>query len=196
MDDLSYIRPPAALTRILKRTTDLRFEMASEDRTGALLRTLAASKPGGRFLELGTGTGVATAWILDGMDAASKLISVDVNTTFQQVARDALGDDARVTFIADDAISFLNRQPAASFDFVFADALRGKYEGLDEALRVVRSGGIYIIDDMLPQSNWPDRHAPRVLALLETLASNPDFEIAPMAWASGLVVAVRKQTQP
>ena len=126
------------------------------------------------------------------MDATSKLISIDVNTTFQQVARDVLGDDARVTFIADDAVAFLNRQPAASFDFVFADALRGKYEGLDEALRVVRSGGIYIIDDMLPQSNWPDGHAPRVLGLLETLASHPDFEITPMAWASGLVVAVRK----
>ena len=192
MDDLSYIRPPVALARILKRTTDLRFEMASEDRTGALLRTLAASKPGGRFLELGTGTGVATAWLLDGMDATSKLISIDVNATFQQVARDVLGDDARVTFIADDAVAFLNRQPAASFDFVFADALRGKYEGLDEALRVVRSGGIYIIDDMLPQSNWPDGHAPRVLALLETLASHPEFEITQMAWASGLVVAVRK----
>jgi predicted O-methyltransferase YrrM len=192
MDDLSYIRPPVALARILKRTTDLRFEMASEDRTGALLRTLAASKPGGRFLELGTGTGVATAWLLDGMDATSKLISIDVNATFQQVARDVLGDDARVTFIADDAVAFLNRQPRASFDLVFADALRGKYEGLDEALRVVRSGGIYIIDDMLPQSNWPDGHAPRVLALLETLASHPEFEITQMAWASGLVVAVRK----
>jgi predicted O-methyltransferase YrrM len=192
MDDLSYIRPPVALARILKRTTDLRFEMASEDRTGALLRTLAASKPGGRFLELGTGTGVATAWVLDGMDVTSELISIDVNATFQQVARDVLGDDARVTFIADDAVAFLNRQPAASFDFVFADALRGKFEGLDEALRVVRSGGIYIIDDMLPQSNWPDGHAPRVLGLLETLASHPDFEITPMAWASGLVVAVRK----
>jgi predicted O-methyltransferase YrrM len=192
MDDLSYIRPPVALARILKRTTDLRFEMASEDRTGALLRTLAASKPGGRFLELGTGTGVATAWVLDGMDVTSELISIDVNATFQQVARDVLGDDARVTFIADDAVAFLNRQPAASFDFVFADALRGKFEGLDEALRVVQSGGIYIIDDMLPQSNWPDGHAPRVLGLLETLASHPDFEITPMAWASGLVVAVRK----
>lgn len=68
MDDLSYIRPPAALARILKRSAEIGFEMASEDRTGALLRTLAASKPGGRFLELGTGTGVATAWVLDGMD--------------------------------------------------------------------------------------------------------------------------------
>ncbi len=192
MDDLSYIRPPAVLARVLERTTDLRFEMASEERTGSLLRTLAASKPGGRFLELGTGTGVATAWVLDGMDSKSELISIDINATYQQAARETLGSDPRLTLIAEDALAFLKRQPAAGFDFVFADALRGKYEGLDEALRVVRPGGIYVIDDMLPQLNWPDGHASRVVALLATLAAHPDFEITPMAWSSGLVVAVRK----
>ena len=33
------------------------FDMISEPKVGALLATLAASKPAGRFLELGTGTG-------------------------------------------------------------------------------------------------------------------------------------------
>jgi predicted O-methyltransferase YrrM len=193
MDDISYVRPPAALARILKRTADLGFEMASEDRTGALLRTLAASKPGGRFLELGTGTGVATAWVLDGMDATSELFSIDVNPDFQAAAAEALGHDGRLTLISEDAVGFLQRQAPASYDFVFADALRGKYEGLDEALRVVRPGGFYVIDDMLPQSNWPEGHGPRVLALLEALSTRTDFEITPMAWASGLVLAVRKQ---
>ena len=192
MDDISYIQPPATLARILKRTSELGFELASEDRTGALLRTLAASKPGGRFLELGTGTGVATAWGLDGMDATSQLVSVDVDAKLQESAREALGHDARLTLILEDAAAFLERQPVASFDFVFADAMRGKYENLDDALRIVRAGGFYVIDDMLPQSNWPEGHGPRVLALLETLATRPDFEITPMAWASGLVVAVRK----
>ncbi len=192
MNDLSYVQPPVALEQILKRTSDLGFELASEDRTGGLLRTLAASKPGGRFLELGTGTGVATAWVLDGMDSASKLLSIDVNPDFQAAAREALGHDGRLTLISEDAAAFLKRQPAASFDFVFADAMRGKYEGLDEALRVVRPGGFYVIDDMLPQSNWPEGHGTRVLALLETLSARRDFEITPMAWASGLVVAVRK----
>jgi predicted O-methyltransferase YrrM len=42
---------------------NLDFGMASDPLTGALLATLAASKPGGRFLELGTGTGGATAWL-------------------------------------------------------------------------------------------------------------------------------------
>ena len=192
MDDISYVQPPTTLVRILKRTSELGFELASEDRTGALLRTLAASKPGGRFLELGTGTGVATAWVLDGMDATSQLVSVDVDAKLQESAREALGHDARLTLVLEDAAAFLKRQPAASFDFVFADAMRGKYDNLDDALRLVRAGGFYVIDDMLPQSNWPEGHGPRVLALLETLATRQDFKITPMAWASGLVVAVRK----
>jgi predicted O-methyltransferase YrrM len=192
MNDLSYVQPPDTLARILKRTSELGFELASEDRTGALLRTLAASKPGGRFLELGTGTGVATAWVLDGMDSTSELFSIDVNSDFQAAAGEALGSDGRLMLICEDAVAFLKRQPAASFDFVFADAMRGKYENLDEALRVVRPGGFYIIDDMLPQSNWPEGHSTRVLALLETLSARPDFEITPMSWASGLVLAVRK----
>ncbi len=190
---LAYIQPPPVLARILERTKELRFDMASEDRTGALLRTLAASKPSCRFLELGTGTGVATAWLLDGMDSASKLISVDVNATYQDVARQALGHDPRLTLITEDALAFLKRQPAASFDLVFADALAGKYEGLNEALRVVRTGGFYVIDDMLPQPNWPDGHASKVPLLLEELAMRQDLQITPLAWASGLVVAVKKQ---
>jgi len=39
--------------------------MPSDVMVGALLRLLAAAKPGGRMLELGTGTGLATAWVLD-----------------------------------------------------------------------------------------------------------------------------------
>jgi predicted O-methyltransferase YrrM len=135
MDELAYLHPPPALARILERTAELEFHMASEDRTGALLRTLAASKPAGRFLELGTGTGVATAWLLDGMDSASELISVDVDSRVQEVAREVFSQDSRLTLITEDAIAFLKRQPAASFDLVFADAMAGKYEGLDEALQ-------------------------------------------------------------
>src|SRR5688572_31489907 len=51
--------------------------MSSEPGTGSLLRALAASKPNGRFLELGTGAGVGTAWPLAGMDPGSRLISID-----------------------------------------------------------------------------------------------------------------------
>jgi predicted O-methyltransferase YrrM len=166
--------------------------MASEPLVGAMLRTLAASKPGGRFLELGTGTGIATAWLLDGMDRGSTLISVDNDSSVQQVARDSLGADARLTLVTSGGSEFLSAQPPESFDFVFADAMPGKYDGLDKALTVVKAGGFYVIDDMLPQPNWPEGHAEKVPVLIERLAANPEFEILPLAWASGVVVAVRK----
>jgi predicted O-methyltransferase YrrM len=60
--------------------------MPSEPLLGALLRVLVASKPGGRFLELGTGTGLSTNWILDGMDADSMLVSLDNEAGVQQIA--------------------------------------------------------------------------------------------------------------
>jgi predicted O-methyltransferase YrrM len=196
MDDLGYIRPPAALASILERTQALPFNMASEPRTGALLRTLAASKPSSRLLELGTGTGIATAWLLAGMDRGSTLISVDTDAEVQAVAHECLGSDPRLSLLTEDGASFLRRQPPASFDLVFADAMPGKYEALDNALAVVKPGGFYVIDDMLPQPNWPDGHAGKVPVLLDRLTTDHRFVVAPMTLASGLVVAVRKAAPP
>jgi len=191
MEEISFIHAPSKLAPIEERTAAIGFQMASESRTGAMLRTLVASKPGGRMLELGTGTGVATCWLLDGMDAGSELFTVDTDATVQTIAREVLSDDPRLTLVTEDAIAFLRRQEPASFDLVFADALRGKYEGLDEALRVVKPGGFYIIDDVLPQPNWPEGHARKVPQLMAQLFARLDFRAVPLAWASGLVIAVR-----
>jgi predicted O-methyltransferase YrrM len=191
MEDLAYLQRPAALAGIEEATRLRGFLMASEPLTGALLRTLAASKPGGRFLELGTGTGIATAWLLDGMDAGSALVSVDVDGDVQGVAREHLGGDLRLTLQTEDAIAYLVRQPARSFDLVFADAIPGKYDRPELALELVREGGFFVIDDMLPQPNWPEGHAAKVSALLAWLAAQPAIAIAPMAWATGIVIAAR-----
>lgn len=192
MNDLDSIRKPEALAAIEARTDELKFGMASELRTGVLLRLLAASKPGGRLLELGTGTGLSTAWLLSGMDSASTLISLDTNEEVQDVAREALGSDARLRLMACDAAGFLWRQPKKSFDLVFADAIPGKYEALDEALAIVKVGGYYVIDDMLPQPNWPEGHQEKATALLEQLAKDERFFMLQLPWASGIAVLVRK----
>jgi predicted O-methyltransferase YrrM len=157
-----------------------------------LLRVLAASKLSGRLLELGTGTGIATAWLLAGMDDASTLISIDTDPAVQAVAREAFAGDPRLTLVTEDGATFLRVQQPESFDLVFADAMPGKYEALEEALEVVKPGGFYIIDDMLPQPNWPQGHAEKVPVLLDRLARDERFLISPMAWASGVVMAVRK----
>jgi predicted O-methyltransferase YrrM len=191
MDDFAYLSPPAVLPAILNRTVRLAFSMASEPRTGALLRVLAASKPGGCLLELGTGTGLSTAWLLDGMDQDVTLISVDVDSKVQAVAKEFLGADPRLRLVTGDASVLLRQQVPKSFDLVFADAMPGKYEFLDEALGLLRRGGLYVIDDMLPQANWTDEHARKVPRLIADLARRPGFRLATLAWSSGMAVLAR-----
>jgi predicted O-methyltransferase YrrM len=67
MNDTEIRRVPAALRGIVADTEAVSFNMISESKVGSLLAALAASKPGGRLLELGTGTGHGTAWLLAGM---------------------------------------------------------------------------------------------------------------------------------
>lgn len=192
MDELAFFDEPACLEHIVQQTAELGFDMASEPRTGRLLRTLAASKPGGCFLELGTGTGVGTAWLLDGMDAQSELISVDTDARVQDVAREALGGDKRLRLFTEDGRAFLAKQQPQSFDLIFADAVPGKFDCLEAALDLVKTGGFYVIDDLLPQPNWPEGHAAKIPILIGQLTSRKDFSVTPLAWATGLMIAVRR----
>lgn len=192
MEDSSLVTPPEAVGQILQETSRMEFGMASEPLLGALLRVLAVSKPGGRFLELGTGTGVATAWLLSGMDASSTLVSVDTDRKAQEIAARFLGQDKRLQLVNEDGSSFLLNQCPQSYDLVFADAMPGKYEGLNHSLALVKSGGFWIGDDLLPQPNWPEGHASKIPVLLNELKNNSQFAILPLTWSSGVVVAVRR----
>jgi predicted O-methyltransferase YrrM len=192
MEDLRYLRAPVQLERIVEKTQAVEFPMASESLLGALLQTLAASKPGGRILELGTGTGISTAWLLSGMSEDATLVSVDTDERVQGIAAECLGDDGRLSLVISDGMEFLNKQATESFDLVFADAVPGKYEGCEHALAVVKPGGFYVIDDMLPQPNWPEGHAAKIPVLMDVLAGRTDFTLVPMVWTSGVVVAVRR----
>ena len=191
MDDHKILQAPATLPAIRRDTARIGFTMASEPQTGALLRTLAASKPGGQFLELGTGTGVGTAWLLAGMDPASRLDSVESDPHALAIAQQHLGTDRRVTFHLADAAIFLAHAPQSHFDFIYADTWPGKFTHLDPALSLLRPGGIYFIDDLLPQPSWPEDHFPKVPPLIADLESRPGFVVTKLAWATGLMIVVR-----
>ncbi|MGQ0735084.1 MAG: O-methyltransferase [Acidobacteriota bacterium] len=192
MDDAEIHRQPEAIRRIVSDTERMSFNMISEMKVGALLATLAASKPAGRFLELGTGTGHGSAWLLGGMDGASSLDTVDTDESVLAVAQRHLGGDSRVRFHLMDAAEFLRKSEPGQFDLIYADAWPGKFDHLEEALALLRPGGIYVIDDLLPQANWPEGHAPKVPALINEIERRDEFTTVRLAWASGLMLVVRR----
>src|SRR6266487_5076201 len=108
MLDSDTFQPPAIVQDIDEATHTIGFTMGSDLLTGSLLRTLAATKPGGAILELGTGTGLASAWLLDGMDATARLITVDRDQQTPAVARRFLKCDARITFVTMEGSSFID----------------------------------------------------------------------------------------
>lgn len=192
MDDTEIRRQPASIPAIVADNAAIAFTMISEPKVGALLATLAASKPAGRVLELGTGTGHGAAWLLSGMDAESTLDTVDTDENVVAVARRHLGGDRRVTFHVTDGAGFLAASRPAQFDLIYADAWPGKFSHLDEALALLKPGGIYVIDDLLPQPNWPEGHAPKVPALVDDIERRTGFTTVRLAWASGLMLVVRR----
>jgi predicted O-methyltransferase YrrM len=191
MREEEHLNPPAVLKQILEESQALSFQMSSDLLTGSLLRTLAATKPAGKILEIGTGTGIATSWLLDGMDQESQLFTIDQNTDTVSVAKKYLGHDHRVIFYMEDAGPWLERFSDQSYDLIFADAWPGKYSHLEAALRLLKAGGLYVIDDMLPQPNWPEGHGAQVNQLLAALEKRSDLLLTKMAWSTGIIVAVK-----
>lgn len=183
---------PEAVVRIEQAASEAGFDAACDARVGALLRTLARSAGDGRFLELGTGPGTSAAWIVDGMTAGATLTTVELDPDTAQIARSVLGDDSRVDFRIGDGSSLLREFAGVSFDLIFADTWPGKYWDLDLALGLLAPRGVYVVDDLLPQPNWPDEHAGKVTKLLETLDHHPELIVTRMAWSTGVVVASRR----
>lgn len=183
---------PKAYQQINGATKASGFDMASDVLTCSLLRTLAATKPSGKFLELGTGTGLSTSWILDGLDQESTLTSIDNDAKFLAIAKTFLGDDDRLTLVDTDGAEWIKKNKDKKFDYIFADTWHGKYLLLDEALSMLNTGGLYIIDDMLPQSNWPDGHQDKAIKLIQDLESRDDLQLTKQVWATGIVIGVKK----
>ncbi|MEP7144923.1 MAG: class I SAM-dependent methyltransferase [Ferruginibacter sp.] len=168
------------------------FTMASDVLTCSLLRTLAASKPSGKFLELGTGTGLSTSWILDGMDTGSTLTSIDNAPAFLEIAKDKLGSDNRLDLILTDGGKWVEENKHQKFDYIFADSWHGKYLLLEEVLSMLNTGGLYIIDDMLPQPNWPHGHQEKAINLVAYLETRKDLTLTKQVWATGIIIAVKR----
>jgi predicted O-methyltransferase YrrM len=101
------------------------------------------------------------------------------------------GRTPRLTVSCEDAAAAIRRETPNSFDLTFADGGAGKHDLLDEALALLRPGGIYICDDTKPHPMWPPEHAVKIPPLMEALAARQDFRRIYIDWSSGVVVMVK-----
>jgi predicted O-methyltransferase YrrM len=171
------------------------FMMSSEPRTGALLRTLVATKPAGRILEVGAGLGVGAAWLLDGMDAEARLICLEVHQRIGGLCQKFLADDPRVQVIITDATDWLESYDGPPFDFAFVDTTTTKFHRRDSLFKHLADGALFVADDLLPQQSWAPEHPARVEVFRKEILLEPNLVPTLMDWSSGLLVAAYR-TKP
>lgn len=133
----------------------LGFDRSCSLEVGRLLRTLAASRPGGCLAELGTGTGVGAAWLLAGMDDTARLTTAELDPGRAKVARRVLGDDPRAEVLAGD---WRKAIPHGPFDLLFSDCAPSKREteSLEVLVDALRPGGMLVLDNFSPPAHLPE----------------------------------------
>ena len=127
---------------------------------GAALRFLAAVLDARAVVEIGTGTGVSSLWLLRGMRADGVLTTVDIEAEHQRLAKQSFSEAGvpaqRARTISGSALDVLPRLTDGHYDLVFCDGDKAEYGAyLKEALRLLRPGGVVAFDNAL----WHDRVA-------------------------------------
>lgn len=120
-----------------------------------LLRILAASTHAQNVLEVGTGTGVTTLALLQGMDAGSALTTIDIDNSRLQRGRDLIqrsphGRRHRVRTICGDVAEVLPRLSIGSYDLALVDISASVVEySVLKCLSLIKSGGLLIVRNAL-----------------------------------------------
>jgi predicted O-methyltransferase YrrM len=169
---------------------------------GAALRFLAAMLDARNVVEIGTGCGVSGVWLMRGMRHDGVLTSVDIEAEHQRLAKEAFTaagfPSQRVRLIPGAALDVLPRLTDGHYDLVFADGEKREYPHyLQQALRLLRAGGVVVFDNAL----WGDRVADpaardaATTAIRETLyAVRDDERLVPLLLpvGDGILVAQKR----
>lgn len=169
---------------------------------GAALRMLAASTAARTIVEIGTGAGSSGLWLLDGMPADGVLTTIDISMEHQRAARAAYQragyPPQRTRIISGSALTVLPRLADAAYDLVLVDGEKDEYPAyVEQALRLVRRGGVIVLDNML----WHDRVADpavrdettkRLRALGKELRERDDLLTTLLPVGDGLLVCVKR----
>lgn len=143
--------------------------------SGAFLKYLAATLKAQSVVEVGTGSGVGSLWLLDGMLESGTLTSIDDEMEHSQTAKQAFSDadiaQSRYRLITNNVLDVISKLTDRGYDLV---VLRHNPEDLgfviNESHRILRSGGALVIDNYFGGGKVPDaaQRDPRTVALRDT----------------------------
>lgn len=147
------------LLRARERSAELGIEPVSEG-TAALLTVLAATSAPATVVEIGTGTGVSGTALMRGLPSSAVLTTIDSDAEALRAAREAFAEAGhpanRTRMITGRSRTVLPRLSSHSYDMVLIDTDHASLMfHLEQAARLLRSGGLLIVNDALDRDRVP-----------------------------------------
>ena len=170
--------------------------------TGAYLKHLAHILSAQSVVEIGTGSGVGALWVLEGMLASGTLTSIDNEMEHSNAAKDAFLDAdiaaARFRLITNPAMEVVTKLADRAYDMViFRHNPEDLPFAINEAHRILRSGGVLVIDSFFGGGKVPDpaQRDPKTIALREAgkrIKTNRDhWQSSLLPVGDGLLIATK-----
>ncbi|GAA4411985.1 O-methyltransferase [Fodinibacter luteus] len=169
---------------------------------GAVLRFVAAAVQARHVVEIGTGAGTSGLWLLAGMPDDGVLTTIDSSAEHQRAAREAYSAAGyahqRTRVITGAAGDVLPRMADGAYDLVLVDADKTGYPTyVEHAVRLLRPGGVLVMDNMLWHDQVADPAARDATTstlrdLGKTLRDDESLLTALLPVSDGLLVAVRR----
>jgi predicted O-methyltransferase YrrM len=146
------VETPPLVLRALALAEEHGFQKSCRPEDGALLHVLAARRGTARVAEIGTGAGVAAAWIVSALAPQVPFFTAEVDSALAARAAGLFADDPGVTVLVGPWRDVLPAE--APFDLLFVDASDAK-DDPDAVVGLLVPGGTAVLDDF-----WHDAAAP------------------------------------
>jgi caffeoyl-CoA O-methyltransferase len=169
---------------------------------GALITLLVRTIEARRAIEVGTFTGYSAICIARGLGEDGELLTCDVNEEWAKVAQRAFaeaGIEDRIEMRVGPGLETLRSLPDdGAFDFAFIDADKQGYpEYYEECLRLLRSGGLLMIDNVLLSGRvtapGPDDESARAIAKLnDAIVADERVDVAMLGISDGVTLARKR----
>lgn len=199
VDESLITEDPGVLQRARERSSALGLAPVLAG-SAAHVRASIALAQAKTVVEVGTGSGVLSLYILSGMGANATLTTIDPEPENQRLARESFTEagfgPSRVRTINGHARDVLARLNRGAYDAV---VLPAEHEMLDDLVErskaLLRPGGVLLVvnalhHDRVAETQHRDPVTERIRATLASLAEDRDFVCAMNGAGDGVVTAV------